>query len=87
MPTKSTLRDRVPPLVLESLDRYVQHHIEPGGFLRAVLENNLEKSFARADMQNRYALFDIVSYIYNDVPMRCCGNEERVKEWLKLANS
>lgn len=81
---KKPLRDRVPPLVLDSLDRYVEHHIAPGSFLLAVLENNLSESFGCADMQNRYALFDIVSYIYNELPMMCWGNEEKVREWLTL---
>ena len=81
------LRERVPPLVLDSLDRYVQHHIETGSFLRAVLENNLKESLGRADLQNRYALFDIVSYIYNEIPMQCWGSEEKVEAWLKLRSS
>jgi len=79
----TTLRDRVPLLVLDSLDRYVQHHIQPGGFLTAVLENNLKEALGRADSQNRYALFDIVMYIYNEIPFQCWGSEEAVKEWLK----
>ena len=57
--------------VKESLARYVEHGIEPGGFLRAVLENNLKEACGRADHQNQATLFHIVSYIYNELPFNC----------------
>jgi hypothetical protein len=75
--------ERVPVHMREGLRLYVDEHIEPGSFLRAVLENNLSLSFQRADSINRYALFDIVSYLYNWCPMDCWGSPERVEKWLK----
>jgi hypothetical protein len=76
------LRNKVPAHMIGGIDRYVEHHIEPGGFLRAVLENNLKEALGRADMENRYALFDIVSYIYNECPFQCWGSPEKVGLWL-----
>ena len=34
---------------MDSLRRYAQHHIPTGGFLQAVLENNLMQACGRAD--------------------------------------
>lgn len=69
--------------VIESLERYVQHGIEPGQFLLAVLENNLMEAFGRADSYNRASLFFILRYIYNELPGNCHGSPERVREFLK----
>jgi hypothetical protein len=70
------------PIILESLDRYVNYGILPGHFLTAVLENNLAESLGRADADNRENLFEIVSYIYNEIPAICWGNPEAVREWI-----
>jgi hypothetical protein len=78
------LRSRVPPHTIGGIDRYVEHHIEPGSFLRAVLENNLREALGRADSTNRFALFDIVTYLYNCVPHNCWGDAKRVEEWLAV---
>lgn len=69
--------------VKSSIDRYVQQGVETGGFLRAVLENNLMEALGRADIHNRYNLFDICGYLYNDVPGECHGSPEKVTAWLK----
>lgn len=65
-----------------SLDRYVQHRIPTGGFLRAVLSNDLMESFKRADFENTRDMHEIVSYIYNKLPMSCHGSPEAVEKWL-----
>jgi hypothetical protein len=62
--------------------RYVMLGIEPGGFLRAVLENDLLESFGRADEDNRACLFGICSWMYNNAPMECRGSPAKVKAWL-----
>lgn len=62
--------------------RYIQDRIEPGGFLMAVLENNLKEAIGRADHINRSALNDIVSYFYNFAPSTCWGSPEKVKAWI-----
>jgi hypothetical protein len=71
------------PDIISSLERYVQHRIEPDGFLRACLENNLCEALGRADMENRHNIFEIVQYLYNDIPNTCWGSREKVKAWLE----
>jgi len=68
---------------LTSINNYVVHGIPTGGFLRAVLANDLMESMGRADIDNRRDLFEIVSYIYNSVPSDCHGSYELVDAWIE----
>ena len=67
----------------DSLDRYLNHGIMPGGFLTAVLENNLTETFARADSINSVLVRDIVQFMYNRLPIGAWGSAERVTEWVE----
>ena len=73
----------VPEHDIDALWLYINHGIEPGSFLQAVLENNLMESFRRADIENRHRLFEICSFIYNELPMSCHGSSEKVEKWLR----
>lgn len=66
----------------QSLRRYADNKISTGGFLQAVLENDLKEAMGRADIEARENLFDIVSYCYNELPSGCWGNKEKVAAWL-----
>ena len=72
----------IPRHTLGGIKRYVENRIPPGGFLTAVLENNLRKSFGQADKENREALFEIVCHCYKELPYDCWGSPEKVKNWL-----
>ncbi len=72
-----------PEDVKESLQRYVDEGCPTGGFLLAVLENNLCEAFGRADENNLCAMFEIVSYIYNNLPGSCWGSKTKVNTWLE----
>ena len=54
----------LPVNVQIGLTRYVKHHIPPGSFLRAVLENNLSEAVANADERNLVEIKKIVQYVY-----------------------
>lgn len=66
-----------------SLDRYAADGVPTGDFLRAVLSNDLKGAIGRADEQNLADLFEIVDYVYNDMPMACQGSPEKVEAWLR----
>lgn len=68
--------------VLGGLERYLNNGIMPGGFLTAVLENNLSQAFGRADSYNSANLKDIVAYIYNYVPSSAWGSPAKVSAWV-----
>ena len=73
----------VPEHAMRSMKNYIENHVSPGSFLRAVFEHELFEAFGRADIENRYALFSIVSWIYNNAPYDCHGSSEIVKKWLE----
>jgi len=66
-----------------ALQDYVENKTDPGGFLMAVLRNDLRSACEVADDINRYKLFDYVSYIYNKLPSDCWGSKEAVDAWLE----
>ena len=72
----------IPQSTRDAIDRYVNDHCPIGGFLKAVLSNDLVASFGRADEENRKALFEIVSYVYNEIPSNCWGSPEKVTKWI-----
>ncbi len=75
--------DLLPEHIRGGMKLYLEDHVEPGGFLRAVLENDLVGAFGKADNINRAWMFDIVTFIYNEVPASCWGSREAVEKWLE----
>ena len=75
--------ENIPAITREALDRYSVHHVPTGGFLRAVLSNDLMEAMGRADEENRAAIFDICGYVHNELPGNCHGSPDRVREWVK----
>ena len=68
----------IPEHTRQTLVDYVELGYEPGGFVSAVLSNNLVEAFGRGDMRNIAALGSIVKFMYNRMPMNAWGSEERV---------
>jgi transcriptional regulator with XRE-family HTH domain len=75
--------NNIPPIILESINAYVMTGRPVGGFLYAVLTNNLKESFQRADEHCELAMKWIVRYLYNRVPGSCWGTKERVADWIE----
>ena len=73
----------IPEYTKASIDRYAKDRVPTGGFLYAVLTNNLSEAVGRADSANRLHLPAICSYIYNEIPSACWGSPEKVKKWLE----
>ena len=67
---------------IDTFERYANHKCPTGGFLHAVLSNDLVGSFERADLMNQRNLWLIVEYMINFIPEEICGSYDEVKEWL-----
>jgi hypothetical protein len=67
--------------IKQTIDLYVNDKCPTGGFVNAVLDNNLVEAIARADSDNLPNLPHIVSYCYNKIPSECWGSKEKVKKW------
>lgn len=68
--------------LIAGLQRYRDDHIPTGSFLRAVLENDLKEACSRADHTNQPQLFNIVQYIYDELPSNIWGSKEAVEAHL-----
>jgi len=72
----------IPEHMMASLHRYIEKRIPPGGFLTAVLTNDLAEACGRADDDNLRILPAYIAYLYNEAPGGCWGSPESVKSWL-----
>jgi hypothetical protein len=66
-----------------SLRRYADEGVPTGGFLQAVLANDLFEAVGRADDFNGRALPEICKYVYNEMSSACWGSYEKVAAHLK----
>lgn len=66
----------------QSLTAYRDERRKPGGFLTAVLENDLQAACEKADHLNRLNLFDLLAWCTTELPTSCWGSRERVNAWL-----
>jgi hypothetical protein len=78
--------DQIPTRTIDAINGYVNEGRSVGGFLWAVLSNDLQGAVGRADLENLDALVAIVRYVYNEIPADAWGSEEKVKQWIVTAN-
>ena len=74
----------IPERMGDGISRYVESHIEPGGFLTAVIQNDLREACGRADDENLLNLPAFVAWFWNHAPSACWGSPERMASWLAL---
>lgn len=79
--TNDALNQAVPNHLVSGLAMYIVLGIRPGGFLTAVLENDLKGAVSCGDVNSLSGLVDIVRYLYSYVPARCWGSPNKVEEW------
>lgn len=73
----------IPALQLMSLMEYVNTGRPTGGYLEAVIANDLVDAVARADAGNLIALKATALAIYNSAPSACRGSRDAYKNWIK----
>src|SRR5436190_18388157 len=74
---------RIPTHCREGLVTYLRYGQPPGQFLLAVLSNDLAEACARADDDNRSALYDYLFLLTNYAPSAAWGSPERVSDWIE----
>jgi len=67
----------------EGIVRFVIDGLRPGDFLQAVLRNDLQQAFARADLENLRDLKEIAGFVFMRVPLPCYGSKAKVDRWIK----
>tara|TARA_R100001086_G_scaffold117964_1_gene60611 strand:+ start:262 stop:549 length:288 start_codon:yes stop_codon:yes gene_type:complete len=72
-----------PIRILEAISDYAENRTPRGGFVTAVLENNLSLAVHRADPESLKGLVDIVRFVHWEIPAPCHGSKEIVEAWLE----
>src|SRR5438093_1042377 len=72
----------LPERLQGGMQRYIENKIELGGFLKAVLSNDLYGTFSYADSDMRSELYNIIRWLYNEAPGGCWGSVMNYKSWL-----
>lgn len=72
----------IPPHMMESLNAYLTIGRPTGGFLNAVLCNDLVKAFGKADDDNFEIMSAYAEWLYNKCPGNAWGSQEIVDAWL-----
>ena len=71
--------------------KYFGRGLSHGGFIKAVLNNDLVRSYGTADLENRAAMDSITKILYNDMPANSWQYEpepaDKVKNWAGLIHN
>lgn len=79
---RATSSTPIPETLLNGLSRYFNERIPTGGFLRAVLENNLVQAVVGADPDSVRVLIPLVRILMARAPALAWGSELKVRRWL-----
>ena len=66
------------------VQRYVEHGLPPGGFMTAVLCNDLVGAAVRADGENQHYLCEWGRFIIHGLPALAHGSKDVVDGWSAL---
>ena len=71
----------IPQRMMDGINRYLDYGVIPGGFLQAVICNDLMEAACRADIENRNNLPAFVAFFYHHTPSGCWGSQEKMLAW------
>ena len=77
-------RNLIPETMLDTLIEWAATARPVGGCAEAILCNDLMQAFQRADEFTTRAMPAIMSFVYNQLPARCCGSREHYETWPAL---
>lgn len=72
----------IPQHTQDALETYLLRGWSPGGFLTAVLANDLMRACVSCDPANRQSLTDIAKWVQHCAPNGSWGNYQTVSDWL-----
>ncbi len=75
--------DKIPEHCRAGMKRYIEEGAIPGGFLKAVICNNLVDTFTRADGINAVRVYDYVLFLCNEITGETWGSEKIMLAWHK----
>lgn len=76
----------IPEHMHQGIINWVVYGIRPGGFLNAIIENDLMDAVGKADPTNYTNIRALVGFFYNETPHVCHGSVEKAKRWEEEMN-
>lgn len=69
--------------LLREINGYINHGLQPSGFLEAVLTNDLAEALYMADDDNAARLKEILFYLNRHCPRAAKGSIAQIKAWVR----
>ena len=85
--TLTTALRRVPPHLRGGLEAYILHGWPVGGYLEAVISNDLVDACRRADPISAMALYDVCMLLVEYAPAVAWGSREKYAAWVQRRGS
>lgn len=73
----------IPVHMVSGIKNYIEAGHPVGGFLYAVITNDLTEAFARADDINVLYMREWVMFLYNQMPFGSWRTKENYETWIK----
>ena len=73
--------NKIPEHCRAGMKRYIEEGTIPGGFLQAVISNNLVQALGQADSINKTRMHNYISFLYNEAPLSSWGSKEKMLAW------
>ena len=74
--------NEIPEYMRRGMKLYLEYGEQPGGFLTAVLANDLHFAVKKADVNNRFHLLQYIDFFLGELPDRAWGSYENVYYWM-----
>ena len=74
--------ERCPESVREQLRMYIEEGRPVGGFIRAVIENDLRLAVLFADAINGSLIIGIVQWLHHEAPADCLWSPKEYMAWM-----
>jgi len=74
----------IPGYMQDGIISYYKHGWQPGGFLCALINNDLMETFAHADETNKHCILQYVLWFYNYAPSGTWGYATAVGDYIKM---
>lgn len=71
----------LPRHCVPGLKRWLEHGVQPGGFLSAVLCNNFSNVVFKSDQRNAGPLLEYAIFLWHDMPLGSWGSVDRCQAW------
>jgi len=73
----------IPEHMRYGVKEYIEDGVPQGGFLAAMIQNNLKETFIRADDINRMSIGGFVEFFYRFAPISCWGSQANYDTWIE----